>query len=416
MFKSRRESPGTFKGLGAFRTIGWVDNLAFEAMITVKEISKNIRGEQEHSAWTRLSLRDIIERPPIYPIDGIIQTMVGIWHCTGHGERMLDCINIKIILVRVPEGHQQLVTIGSIILRLFSRILMARLTKACPINLQQRGFIRSAGCTENLKLLQLLIKNTQKEHRPLGVVFINLEKAFDTMSHSHIIMALRQKGVDHHIITLITNLYQNIKTCINMKNEQLDPIGIQIGVKQGDPMSSLLFNLSMDPLLCKLEEEESGYQHSSKCITIMAFVDDLVLLSGSWDAIQRNIKTLEAFCDLTGLRTQGEKCHGFYKQPTKDSCMINDCPPWLINDTPLNMIEPGSSEKYLGLRIGPWTGISKPELLEKVKDWLQWIGEAPLKLLQKVDILKGYAILRLIYLADQADVKVMYLETLDLTI
>lgn len=64
MFKSRRESPGTFKGLGAFRTIGWVDNLAFEAMITVKEISKNIRGEQEHSAGTRLSLRDIIKRDP----------------------------------------------------------------------------------------------------------------------------------------------------------------------------------------------------------------------------------------------------------------------------------------------------------------------------------------------------------------
>ncbi|NXJ49382.1 PO21 protein, partial [Spizaetus tyrannus] len=132
-------------------------------------------------------------------------------------------------------------------------------------------------------------------------------KAFDTMSHSHIIMALRQKGVDHHIITLITNMYQNIKTRITMKSEQSDPIGIQIGVKQGDPISSLLFNLSVDPLLCKLEEEGSGYQRSSKCITIMAFADDLVLLSGSWDAIQRNIKILEAFCDLTGLRTQGEK-------------------------------------------------------------------------------------------------------------
>ncbi|NXS75869.1 PO21 protein, partial [Pandion haliaetus] len=133
-------------------------------------------------------------------------------------------------------------------------------------------------------------------------------KAFDTISHSRIITAFRQKGVDHHIITLITNLYQNIKTHINMKNEQSDPIGIQIRVKQGDPMSPLLFNLSVDHKLCKLEEEGNGYQHSSKCITIMAFADDLVvLLSGSWDRIQRNIKILEAFHDLTGLRTQGEK-------------------------------------------------------------------------------------------------------------
>ena len=80
------------------------------------------------------------------------------------------------------------------------------------------------------------------------------------------------------------------------------------------------------------------------------------------------------------------------------------------------MIEPGSSEKYLGLRIDPWTGISKPKLLMKVRDWLQRIGEVPLKPFQKVDILKGYTIPRLIYLADQADVKATYLEELVLTI
>ncbi|NXW13709.1 PO21 protein, partial [Circaetus pectoralis] len=132
-------------------------------------------------------------------------------------------------------------------------------------------------------------------------------KAFDTVSHSHIIMALRQKGVDNHIINLITNLYQNVNTRINMRNEQLGPTGIQIGVKQGDPMSALLFNLSVDTLLCKLEEEGNGFQYCSKHITTMAFADDLVPLSGSWDRMQKNFKILEVFCDLTGLKTQGEK-------------------------------------------------------------------------------------------------------------
>ncbi|NXJ52067.1 PO21 protein, partial [Spizaetus tyrannus] len=130
---------------------------------------------------------------------------------------------------------------------------------------------------------------------------------FNTVSHSHILMVLKQKGVDNHIITLITKLYQNINTRINMKNEQSDPIGIWIGVKQGDPMSPILFNLSVDPLLCKLKEEGNGFQHCSNLITTMAFADDLVLLSGSWDRMQKNIKILEVFCGLTGLKTQGEK-------------------------------------------------------------------------------------------------------------
>ncbi|NXT42188.1 PO22 protein, partial [Pelecanoides urinatrix] len=94
-------------------------------------------------------------------------------------------------------------------------ILTARLTKACPINPPQRGFIRSSGSAENSKSLQLLIRNARKEHQPLEVVFVDLAKAFDTVSHFHIITALKQKGMDKHIIALITNLYHNINTDID---------------------------------------------------------------------------------------------------------------------------------------------------------------------------------------------------------
>ncbi|NXV88655.1 PO21 protein, partial [Calonectris borealis] len=126
-------------------------------------------------------------------------------------------------------------------------------------------------------------------------------KAFDTVSHFHIITALKQKGMDKHIIALITNLYHNINTDIDLKNEQSDPIGIRIGVKQSDPMSPILFNLPVDPLLCKLQEKGCGFQHCSKKKKIMAFADDLVLLSGSWEGRQKNTEILEGFCDLTGL-------------------------------------------------------------------------------------------------------------------
>lgn len=53
VFKSRWELPVTFKGLGAFRTIGQVDNSAFKAMIAVKEISKTITEMNKYSARTR---------------------------------------------------------------------------------------------------------------------------------------------------------------------------------------------------------------------------------------------------------------------------------------------------------------------------------------------------------------------------
>ncbi|NXI87071.1 POLR protein, partial [Rhipidura dahli] len=93
-------------------------------------------------------------------------------------------------------------------------IVATRLTKACPLNQRQRGFIRAAGCSENLKLLRSIIRSAKKEHRPLGVVFVDIAKAFDTVSHQHILHVLREREADPHIIGLVKGMYENISTYI----------------------------------------------------------------------------------------------------------------------------------------------------------------------------------------------------------
>ncbi|NXO67932.1 POLR protein, partial [Phainopepla nitens] len=94
-------------------------------------------------------------------------------------------------------------------------IAKARLTRACPINPRQRGFIRASGCAENLKLLQLVGKHAKREQKDLGVVFVDIAKAFDTICHQHIVEGLVQRGVDPHVIRLVSEMYRNIWTYIS---------------------------------------------------------------------------------------------------------------------------------------------------------------------------------------------------------
>ncbi|NXR92733.1 PO21 protein, partial [Hypocryptadius cinnamomeus] len=81
-------------------------------------------------------------------------------------------------------------------------IATVRLSKACLINSRQRGFICASGCSENLKLLQLVVKNAKREHRHLGVVFVDIAKAFDTICHQHVLEGLIQRRVDPHMVQL----------------------------------------------------------------------------------------------------------------------------------------------------------------------------------------------------------------------
>ncbi|NWW60433.1 PO21 protein, partial [Ifrita kowaldi] len=93
-------------------------------------------------------------------------------------------------------------------------IATARLGQACPISPRQRGFISASGCSENLKLLQLLVKCAKQERRNLGVVFVDIAKAFDTVCHQHILAGLTQRGVDPHVVHLISEMYRDITTYI----------------------------------------------------------------------------------------------------------------------------------------------------------------------------------------------------------
>ncbi|NXP94901.1 POLR protein, partial [Passerina amoena] len=94
-------------------------------------------------------------------------------------------------------------------------ITTARLSKACPINPRQRGFICASGCAENLKLLQLVIKTAKREQKHLGVVFVDIAKAFDTVCHQHVIEGLVQRGVDPHVVELVREMYQEVKMYIS---------------------------------------------------------------------------------------------------------------------------------------------------------------------------------------------------------
>ncbi|NXA57542.1 PO21 protein, partial [Nothocercus julius] len=128
--------------------------------------------------------------------------------------------------------------------------------------------------------------------------------AFNSIHHQHILQVLQQKGIDGHIINIVRDLYSNSGMRLAVGGTCLEKVKILTGVKLGDPMSPLLFSLSVDPLLCKLKEKKDGFKYGNNSVSSLALADDLVLLSDSWGGMQRNIQVVEEFDYLTGLKVQ----------------------------------------------------------------------------------------------------------------
>ncbi|XP_055772989.1 uncharacterized protein LOC129850771 [Salvelinus fontinalis] len=145
---------GKFGGLGQFRSSGGADNSHFCTPITASEALANLKAITKDSA----AGPDGINRKGLLEWDSEGEKLAGmfaVWQLAGRIPKIFKQGRTTLIPKSMEEeelkeiGGWRPITIGSMVLRLFSKILTGRLEKACPINPRQRGFIAAPGCAEN---------------------------------------------------------------------------------------------------------------------------------------------------------------------------------------------------------------------------------------------------------------------------
>ena len=150
-------------------------------------------------------------------------------------------------------GNWRPLSISNILLRLYTKILAKRLTSAITLHPSQRGFIPAPGAEQNSVLLEHLIRRQKKEKGTLAVAFFTLAKAYDTISHNQFVKGLMLLGIPNQFIKVVEDLYRGTTTNFATAEGQTRQIRINQGVRQGDPLSSILFNVFLDPMFCSLE-------------------------------------------------------------------------------------------------------------------------------------------------------------------
>jgi hypothetical protein len=112
-----------------------------------------------------------------------------------------------------------------------SRILARRLSTTLPtiIGEHQHGFMAGRGIQEPSLLATHLIQDAQHTGQPLQLISLDIEKAFDCISHAVIIQALRAFGIPEILIQALQNyvLVGMARVEVNGKK------GILITVKTG---------------------------------------------------------------------------------------------------------------------------------------------------------------------------------------
>jgi hypothetical protein len=154
-----------------------------------------------------------------------------------------------------------------------------------------------------------MIEQSKAKKKPLYCCFVDFKKAFDIVPREMLWQVLASLGVEGRFLQCLQAMYAKDTVRINHPSEGVTSnFRCQKGVKQGCPLSPLLFGLYLDALEGRLDGRECDAPTLADVhVWLLLFANNLVLTLESEVRLQQQLDTLQQFCIERGLIVNVEK-------------------------------------------------------------------------------------------------------------
>ena len=181
---------------------------------------------------------------------------------------------------------------------------------------EQNGFRQKRGTLAQILAIRRIVEESQTHHVDLVAVFVDFRKAFDSVSRKCIPKVLKAYNVPEKLVNAVCALYKDTTASVLTSDGPTDDFSTTSGVLQGDTLAPFLFILVLDWVLRislpddslgLLLEKRRSSRYLEKRLSLLAYADDLVLLSSNQSDAQTMLTNLARVATKVGLSINTEK-------------------------------------------------------------------------------------------------------------
>lgn len=223
---------------------------------------------------------------------------------------------------------------------------------------RQFGFRRGKSAEDAVVYLTNKVSAAVDQNQRCLGIFLDLAKAFDTVSTRILIAKLEAIGIRGIALKWFISYLTNRKQCLRVENSISDELSVSFGVPQGSILGPTLFAVYMNDIL----------NISCTGMDIICYADDTVAIfrDSTWESVitkaEVGMRNIAAWLNnnLLTLNTKKNKFVAFYKtrasQPKEDlHIKIHTCVPEneVVSSLscPCECIERVDQMKYLGILV-----------------------------------------------------------------
>ena len=174
---------------------------------------------------------------------------------------------------------------------------------------------------------------------------MDFRKAYDSVDRRLLVERLAAMGVWGKMLLAVTSMYQQVPMCARVQGQVGPMFNSSVGVKQGDPLSPLLFGLFIDELEAFMADKAPGVGVSvaERLCQMLLYADDVVLFSESAADLQLQLNALREFADTKHMSVNVDKTKIVVCQPQP-----RDQFTWVYDGLPVESV---LEFKYLGIHL-----------------------------------------------------------------
>ena len=200
--------------------------------------------------------------------------------------------------------------------KILSKVIATRIKKVLPdiIHHNQSGYVSDRYIGETVRSIFDIMNFTDKENIPGLLIFIDFQKAFDTLEWSYLYKCLEAFNFGDELICWVRTFYQNIQSWVINNGSASDYSNLERGVRQGDPLSPYLFILAVETMVVAMREnvEIKGIKLGEEETKLLQYVDDTTAVLSDTNSALALFKLLESFQRLSGLKVNSSKTEGLW--------------------------------------------------------------------------------------------------------